>query len=369
MHRISLAFFFIAALYVSSCGVVTAQENNAPRSDATVQPNIALLLPLKSAAFGQAAEVVRLGFFAGIKAQPGNLPVRVYASSDERSEVVGLYRQAVANGARVVIGPLTRDGVAALAAEPSIPVPVLALNAAGASDQHNLYFFGLPAEDEARQIAQIAMENNPREAIVIHGVDPRSLRLAQAFSAEWERRGGSVATDIAYAGDSGALAGLRARHDAVVFFALEAEPARQVRSYINPALPVFATSQIFNGNAESIANFDLNGVRFVDMPWMLQPDHAAVMIYPRMDPTPGPELERLYALGIDAWRLLQVLMRGATHSADMPLDGVTGQIRLDGRLFRREAVQAVFRQGMGVLLDAPESPPPSMFPGQPTPAQ
>lgn len=323
----------------------------APVPHIASAPHIALILPLNSEAFGRAAEAVRAGFFAAAGMQPHGLPVRVYASANESRDIAALYRQAVADGARAVAGPLTRDGVAALAAQPDIPVPTLALNVAEAGGADKLYFFGLPAEDEARQVAQTAQEEKLRNAIVVHGGDPLSLRLAQAFAAEWKARGGRVAAEIAYRGDPDAFADLPAAQDTFVFLAAEAETARLIRPYLDAALPVFATSQVFNGNADALTNFDLKDIRFVDMPWMLQPDHAAVMVYPRPDPPPGPSRERLYALGIDAERLLQAMLDGDVRAA-LPLDGVTGRIRLEGRQFRREAIPAVFKQGMGLTPEA-----------------
>ena len=92
-----------------------------------------------------------------------------------------------------------------------------------------------------------------------------------------------------------------------VFLAAELDKARLIRPYINAAIPVYATSQVFSGNTSTLTNYDLADVHFFDMPWMLQPDHPAVMIYPHVVPAMAPEMERLYALGIDSYRLLQVL--------------------------------------------------------------
>ena len=87
------------------------------------------------------------------------------------------------------------------------------------------------------------------------------------------------------------------------------------------------------------------------MPWLLQPDHPAVMIYPRATPSLEPERERLYALGIDTFRLLQIML-AKNYSATLPLDGVTGRIHLtDDNQFQRVAVPAQIRQGRGQTLE------------------
>jgi uncharacterized protein len=84
-------------------------------------------------------------------------------------------------------------------------------------------------------------------------------------------------------------------------------------------------------------------VTFVDMPWLLQPDHAAVMIYPREQFGDGVDFDRLYALGIDAFRLGVELLKGTRAPA---LDGVTGQIRMTrDQQFVRELTAAQFVNG------------------------
>jgi outer membrane PBP1 activator LpoA protein len=314
-------------------------------------PHIALILPLKSPAFAKAADTVRQGFFAAASLEVNGLPVRVYPCINEDTEVVALYRQALANGAIAVAGPLTRGGVAALAANPELTVPTLALNMLDNTRTDKLYFFGLPGETEARQSAMRATNAGILSATVVSTNTSLSKRLAQAFSDEWQRAGGILQPEIIYAGDPSPLKELSQDPGNSVFLAAEIDKARLLRPYINAAIPVYATSQIFTGNANTLVNYDLADVRFVDMPWMLQPDHPAVMIYPRVTPPMTPDMERLYALGIDAYRLLQVLFDRNPASA-LPLDGVTGKITLYGHVFQREGAQAIMRQGQAVVTES-----------------
>ena len=102
------------------------------------------MLPVQSDVFGPAADAVRQGFFAAAKYSKRQiLPVRVYSDFDENASVVAAYRQAIANGAVAVAGPLTRNGVSALAARQNIPVPTLALNIVDGQFAPQLYFFGM----------------------------------------------------------------------------------------------------------------------------------------------------------------------------------------------------------------------------------
>jgi outer membrane PBP1 activator LpoA protein len=77
---------------------------------------------------------------------------------------------------------------------------------------------------------------------------------------------------------------------------------------------------------------DLQGVRYVEMPWFTQPDHPAVIIDPQPKVALPVEQERLYAFGIDAFRIAMVLLRGDRKA---PLDGVTARIQLEGNHFAR----------------------------------
>lgn len=325
-------------------------------------PHIALLLPLKSATFKRAAEVVQQGFMAAANSQSASLPVRVYESEDEGRDVIALYRQAVANGARVVAGPLTRGGVAALSADPEIAVPTLALNIGATKSADKLYFFGLSAEAEARHAAKLAAAANLRKATIVSNGTPLSKRLTQAFAEEWKTLGGHINAEILYNDDPAKLTDLPETAGNMVFLAADAKTARLIHPYLSNALPVYATSQLFNGNADTLTNYDLNNTHFVDMPWLLQPDHPAVMIYPRPSQALEPDMERLYALGIDAFRLLQIMLDNSYRTA-MPLDGVTGLIRLNSNhQFQREAIPAQIKQGRGQL---PESNAPATAPHRP----
>ncbi len=332
-------------------------------SDGKAVPHIALLLPLKSAIFGSSAQAVQQGFLAAANLKQRNLPVRVYGDIDETSSVVGVYRQALANGALAVVGPLTRNGVIALAAEQNIPVPTLALNVVEGQAAAQLYFFGLAAEAEARQIAQLGKRQGLHQAIVIATRAQISQRLQFAFEEEWHTSGGTILREIEFNDDPAVLADIIYTPDTVVFLAVNAEKARLIHPYLANKLPVYATSQIFVGNDKTLTNYDLNGIRFVDVPWLLQPDHPAVMIYPRANPPLSVERERLYALGIDAYRLIQLLLANRVDSA-LLLDGVSGNIRLQGRVFQRQPMLAVFQQGIAQLPNAPAAAVPEVFPGR-----
>lgn len=317
--------------------------------------HIALLLPLKSPAFGHAADVVRQGFMAGASVQPGTLPVTVYPSSGETSDIVSTYRQATQAGARIVVGPLTRNGVSALAASTEVSVPTLALNLPEQNIDFPplLYVFGLAADLEARQMARAAFSEGKRSVVVIASENSLSKRIQQAFSEEWLALGGPAARHLVFNGSNPTEVrdALRRLAPDVLFLAMDSRDARFLNPFLKSDLPTYATSQIYAGSGSLQKYHDLNGVQFVDMPWLLQPDHLAVMVYPRPEAALTADMERLYALGIDAWRLA-LLLQKTSPGSPISLDGVTGQLTLNtySHQISRDGVYAEFSDGEAVLL-------------------
>lgn len=151
----------------------------------------------------------------------------------------------------------------------------------------------------------------------------------------------------------------------VIFAALDAQQARQVRAVLGPRLPLYGTSQLnpvalaSRGNAERMA--DMDGVFLLDIPWQLDAGHAMVAFYaPASTATTAAaatprsaDMERLYALGIDAYRVAREV---AAQQGEFELDGVTGRlaVQIDARQARlqRGAERAVYRDGGAVPLEA-----------------
>lgn len=331
--------------------------------DKNAVPHIALLLPLKSKDYGSAADAVQQGFLAAADHERHTLPIFIYSDFDENTGVVAIYQKAIANGARAVVGPLTRSGVSALAAEQNIPVPTLALNIVEDKPAQQLYYFGMATEAEARQVGQLAKQQGLNQAIVITTHAQFTKRLQSAFEEEWIASGGGILREIEFSNISGEFSDIAEMPGTAIFLFADSKTARLIHPYLPNKLPIYATSQIFSGNDNTLTNYDLNGIRFVDMPWLLQPDHAAVMTYPRANTPLSIDHERLYALGIDAFRLIRVLLSKKPNAA-LPLDGVTGDIHLRDHIFQRVAISAVFQDGRSQLAGANSTPSIQVFPNQ-----
>ncbi len=337
-----------------------ASTGNAPAAAAAgtaatmpLQPagEIALLLPLKSADFQAAADTLRLGFMTARERDGDKISVTIRATDASGENIMLEYDAAVRAGAKVVVGPLTRSGVAALAASGRVNVPTLALNypEPQANMPEKLYGFGLSIELEARQVALQAWIDGIKDVLAVTASSPLARRANLAFSESFRALGGNITESIEFtpASELAQLKLIVAQSEADgIFLAADVEQARQVRPFLSASLPTYATSLVYSGRNDALANVDLNGIRFVEMPWLVQPDHPAVMSYPRFDSI-APELQRFYALGVDAFRLASELVRNRTG---ITLDGVTGKLALLRGTVEREAVAAQFRDGAAVAL-------------------
>jgi outer membrane PBP1 activator LpoA protein len=376
--------------------VAPAAPTTSPAS-ANAAPLISLLLPLDSADFAPAASAVMRGCNAALDGVTPALRRDVVRTNADAGSVREAWNSAASRGSSVIVGPLTRDAVGALAAsllespaEATANTPVtIALNTVdggnGDSDAvlpARFYSFGLPIENEARAVSNLAWAGNARAVIVVQSRGALGRRSGAAFAAAWMARGGrvlrtetfEVGADLEPLRERFAMENfsdnMRDRPDAI-FLAADAAEARIARPYLGNTLPVYATSQINDGRRDDVANLDLGGIHFVDMPWLLQPDHPAVMVYPRPPRNTGMELQRLYALGIDACRLAQAFAARPAPGSRITLDGVTGTLgiitddqgynngrgSMATRAIAREPMAAVFVSGAGIAVEGGESRP------------
>ena len=348
-----------AVLLAATLSPVAAQPPAAAGASTAVPGArvIAVLLPLDSPVFGRAAAHVRNGIMAAWlhSAAKGRIDLRFIPVGDQPSDVIAVYNQALAAGAQAIVGPLIRDQVTALAnglaLNAPVTVPTLALNVADGDVRlaRNLFLFGLSTEADARQVARLALRDGQRRALILTQPNLFSRRLQQAFIESFSEGGGAIAGQHAAVTDLAAMNRMRAAATSqgadMIFIAADLPTARTARPFLDTQLPTYATSQLWSGPIDPNANIDLNGTRLLDMPWLLEPDHPAVMVFPRSQPVLAPENERLYAFGIDAYRLVELAVERGIQPG-LSLDGVTGRITLErSNWLVREPIPARVWQG------------------------
>ena len=336
-------------------------EATAPGQETTSAPGdeipppassdlIALILPLDVPEFARAATAVRDGFLDAAEAAGAKDQVIVIPHGIDG--VISAFETARQRGVRVAVGPLARDDLKTLALSGASLPWTLALNQLedGAALPRAVYTFPLSVDSDARVIAKRAALDGAHSIDVVEGDSPLMKRLATAFARAWVRDGGSAPADLPFDATPDALTGLRtalakAPPDAVLL-AMNGEHAALVKPYLGE-VRAYASGLIFDRPSLATAH-DLDGIRVVEVPWLLTPDAPAFAALKPPD-VDSDALIRLYAFGFDAYRIASAFH--AEPPGEFDLDGATGRISLDGRRFVREGALGVYRDGQLVPLE------------------
>ncbi|WP_338522693.1 penicillin-binding protein activator [Pseudomonas batumici] len=333
---------------------------------------IALLLP-QDGPLASVGKALREGFMAAHyqAQQAGQKPPAIeFYDSSRIGSLDDFYRKAQASGVQLVIGPLEKPLVKQLSARPQLPITTLALNySESAQNPAQLFQFGLAAEDEAREVARRARADGLHRAAIMVPKGEWGDRVLKAFRQNWEANGGSVVgiervdQPVALAQQIAELFQLRqsegrakslqstvggqvsaqpSRRQDIEFIFLAATPqqAQQIKPTLNfqyaGDVPVYATSHVFSATGDQNQYNDMNGIRFCETPWLLDANDPLRRQVTAQWPQAGGALGRLYAMGVDAYRLAPRLGQ-LKALPDSRIDGLSGSLSMD-------AAQRVERQ-------------------------
>ncbi len=353
---------------------------------------IALMLPF-SGRLEKVADAIQNGFLYAYYQDPDPVAdLEIINASSDPAEFNLQYEQAIQNGADFIVGPIDKDLIDLLQQRGELEVPTLTLNYGNDDGKAglNLYQFGLRPEDEAEQIADYAQAHDKHHAIVLVPDTEWGYRLQRAFTKRFELLGGQVVASAAYPAKkndySTAIKSLlnvttsyhrksilqqvikeqvrfeaRRRQDVdMIFIAANPRQARLIKPQLKfhraRDLPVYATSHISASNSSPDDDRDLNEILFVDIPWMLDsrssPDHKQVS---RLWPDASQRFSRLFALGIDAYRMIPSLRRLMINPTESIAHN-TGQLSVDrnGRV-KRSLLMATYEKGRTRLLPTPDT--------------
>ncbi|MBE9539451.1 MAG: penicillin-binding protein activator [Proteobacteria bacterium] len=374
---------------------------------------IALILPLNNR-FAKAASAIRDGFFAayydqqpsvtnsffnsnflGIDTPAISIPiVKIYDEGDDPTLIGLVYEQAVDEGAEFVVGPLNKDAVNQITMRSDLPVPLLTLNY---SEQRptqtdetfplNLFQLSLSPEQEARHAAEKAWMDGQSRAAIITPASVWGERVARAFSERWLQFGGSIVEKQTYDNkqsdyslpirrllnvDESAqrkktlrrllknkIEFIPRRRQDIDFIFMVARPKQarlirpQLRFHHAPKVPVYATSHSYSGVIHADMDRDMDGVIFSDMPWTLATEgdsHTLKSDIERLWPNASKRYSRLYALGVDAYKIIAELNTLRRDRSNY-YQGETGDLYLDveNRLQRR-LIWAQFQRGIPRII-------------------
>jgi outer membrane PBP1 activator LpoA protein len=373
--------------------LIAELEERAQRA-ATRPRRVAVILPF-GGALAAAAQAVRDGFLTAWYADaPNTRPAVTFyagAAQDSRAD----YTRAVADGADFVVGPLEKSLVEQLRGLTARPAPILALNvidALGGGEQPaDFYQFGLTPEDEAAQVARQAFSEEGR-ALLLGPESPLGARVLGSYARTWTELGGSVLGQITY-GDSAEAYARAIRHAlnldlsetraqnlrrrlglpleaiarrradiSVILLAASSTEGRQLlpqlRYFDAADIPIYATSHVYAGQIDPARDLDLDGLVFGDMPWLFGArDRASLDFVWRAWPQQANAYARLYAFGIDAYRVMPYLAQMRARPS-MRVPGLTGDLHMDGDgVLHRTLMWLRIVQGVPRALATLDAPP------------
>jgi len=324
---------FVDALYVQ-------RKDLLPKLD-----NIALLLPVHGKLAKPIKTIIDGVMAAHFEKTHGNdIRFKIYDTSQQTS-IWPLYKQAVADGANIIIGPLNKAFVAELGVVEELEVTTLALNNSSepAEDelQHhtkNLYQFALKPEDEVSAVARLAQQDGHKKVAILVPDSAWGERMSIAFTNEWEKLSAQVVSlqtyvakgydfkkpitsllnvdasyqrknKLRYQIGGGFEFSPRIRQDVdMIFLAAFPKQGKQIPLQISfhhgGKIPIYTTSHIIKDAFNEKENGDLNGIIYSDMPWLLQREIPAIS---RMGKQKNNSARRLFSLGVDSYALLPYL--------------------------------------------------------------
>lgn len=323
---------------------------------------VAVLLPT-SGAYAVAGKAIKAGMQAAYRlaasATP-QLPLKFYDSG--QNDIGSVYQQAVADGAKQIIGPLVKEQIQSLAQNTSLSVPVLALNHVENVSQTNLYQFGLSPIDEADALAHKARQDGRQSALILVPKTAQGERIGHYLTSSWQSHGGTVAGVQSYdprQHDIGAVLTQLISSSSypsgqtpprALLLSANPETARelapQLQYHQKNDLAVYAMPTVYSGTPNPLQDAELGLFSFCDMPWLFDNYFSGPLsqsaLQNSLQGMPDSS-SRLVALGIDAYNLLGRL----DQLAATPYNGATGHLSLgqDNRITRK-LVCAQFKGGV-----------------------
>ncbi len=349
---------------------------------------IAILLPLEGK-LSKVTDTIKNGILSAYY-NDANLPtkpvIRFYDSSNEKLSFQQIMQQAIDDGATNIVGPVDKTIISQLTQQRELDIPVLTLNYSENSlnNTYNLFQFGLSPEDEARQVAELAIHQNKMRAAVFYPDSEWGQRLNNAFTAHFQLLGGKVLSAKNYATTTNDYSrsirtllnldqsdirrrkventistkaqseSYRRQDIDMIFLAATHQSARGImpafKFHHAGDLPVYSTSHVYTGKVNYDLDRDLNGLIYCDLPWVLQNNSPLLNTFNQNWPQ-QQNYTRLFALGVDAYHLVYNL--DYLQNRDYAVyDGQTGNIRLDeNNRVTRKLLWAKFINGRPVYFE------------------
>ncbi|MBL09382.1 MAG: hypothetical protein CL402_02510 [Acidiferrobacteraceae bacterium] len=340
---------------------------------------IAILLPLSST-FGQASEAIKDGFMLlANTANTSKRPIiRIYDFGEKTELIDTYYDAAVRDQANLIIGPIGASAIKQLANRSVFPVPTLIFGSFNESNKthQNSYQFSLAPQYEAISLATRGIADGHRRVITFYPDTKQGAQIFHEWNRNWKKLGGTIAESQTYdsnisdqtellrkvfhidfsearakalqrtLGNSVQLKYVARRRDDIdaIFVLSNVNETRLIKPQIDfhhaHNLAVYSLNSNYSGISDRVRDLDAEGIIFGEMPWITNYGTSIKSLrklIPKTKSKEGLVLDRLFALGIDAYGLLNHL-NVLQENEDMSYHGATGTLFISkkGKVIRKE---------------------------------
>ena len=381
-----------------------ASDQSALRSTATAasKTKIAVLMPNADNPLNVFAQAIVKGIRAENKQLSTPHEIILLPRKIGQSTLSHL-QDASLMGASVAIGPITRDDVNEISELPFLPLPVVSLNLPedDVKSPELLMNFSLSLEEEAKQVASMAIQSLAKEnkdslnIVLFEGASPINQRVANTFEQALAEESISITRipitkelltlpklyevknfssltletkslpDTAEGYENAkqynenltqSFSKLGSSSYSAVFLVTDARTAALIKPRLPRDTRVWGTSMINPGNPEQSAiaslAFDLQNTGFVDAPLILRYNNQDFKASFGETPPNSLIARRLFAFGVDAYRLARLWMR---WQPEITMAGTTGSLSFKKSVsanVSRIAQPAVFYHGQIETMSA-----------------
>ena len=321
---------------------------------------VALLLPLSGSSriFG---DTIRQGYVDAVKFYPQEPQQNVIVLDTTSLPMESLIEQAQAQNVELIIGPLLKEEVIKIKQlAPSIAV--LALNKVddGIVPSNKMCFFALSPEDEAKDAADHIFAQNKQKPLLIVPQTDLGRRVARSFAKQWSQIANGSQAYVQYVGSIGTLRGninnnsgisltgrpitfedgsettlsSSAGFDAIYVYAsydeltlikpmLDLGAGKTVGNEPS-SITLYSSSKSHVASASNDFKYDMNNTQYGDIPLIINSSDRTFSLIPG-NIQKDYSLTRLYAMGVDAWRLANRFNQLDSYQPNF-LDGLTGKL-------------------------------------------
>ncbi|MGN1357674.1 MAG: penicillin-binding protein activator [Succinivibrionaceae bacterium] len=313
--------------------ISTASDGKPVKFDSSANiSHVAVIMPFsgKLATYGNA---FRYGVMMAQRERSLTSSIRYYDSNVP--DVDNLYKQAVAEGAQFVVGPLTKENVSKVLAG-GIQVPTLAINSFDNIATDNAYFFALTPEKEGGQAAIKIRADGHYMPLLLVPATEKGDRIISGFQKQWFNFGGNSSNLIikrfkTKADASSAITQAMSNNEIdAVYLCGSALEVSMMKTQIQVTYPgkreYYITNNSNPGSLKASVTKKMKGIQIGDMPWLLEDSNLKTAIRENLDVS-NINVLIFFALGYDSISIIPDISSMATGG--YPVSGLTGTISID----------------------------------------